>query len=287
VLLLPVVLAKRALVHVAVLNWPSVSLMRASIPVAVLLTKHIDGQGVWAVTGNANPGSQARLYAALPALIAFLQHERRVSCRALAHVLNGDQEFLDGARGGAHPQSARSRRSGTGPGLDGRAHARPPAARGPHKRGVRPAARGCRSAPNTAAPAPEDIGRAERRQLTVMFCDLADSTVLAGRLDAEDLREVIGSYQASAAEVVQRFWSHIAQYLGDGLLVYLGWPEAGPRCVFDLPEGGVLRMGVPSTEPCLVGSSGNRVDREGRPLCSDRGGSEPCATWNCTGRCWG
>src|SRR6266852_3041109 len=67
---------------------------------------------------------------------------------------------------------------------------------------------------------------AERRQLTVMFCDLVDSTVLAGQLDPEDLREVIRAYQATCAEVIQRFAGHIAQYLGDGLLVYFGYPQA-------------------------------------------------------------
>jgi class 3 adenylate cyclase/predicted ATPase len=67
---------------------------------------------------------------------------------------------------------------------------------------------------------------AERRQLTVMFCDLADSTSLARQLDPEDYREVIRAYQAACAEVIQRFDGYIAQYLGDGLLVYYGYPQA-------------------------------------------------------------
>ena len=67
---------------------------------------------------------------------------------------------------------------------------------------------------------------AERRQLTVLFCDLVDSTVLASQLDPEDLREVVRAYQATCAEVIQRFEGHIAQYLGDGLLVYFGYPQA-------------------------------------------------------------
>jgi class 3 adenylate cyclase/predicted ATPase len=67
---------------------------------------------------------------------------------------------------------------------------------------------------------------AERRQLTVLFCDLVDSTRLARQLDPEDLREVIRAYQATCAEVIQRFEGHIAQYLGDGLLVYFGYPQA-------------------------------------------------------------
>src|SRR5215831_8867472 len=67
---------------------------------------------------------------------------------------------------------------------------------------------------------------AERRQLTVLFCDLVDSTVLASRLDPEDWREVVQAYQATCAEVIQRFDGHIAQLLGDGLLVYFGYPQA-------------------------------------------------------------
>jgi class 3 adenylate cyclase/predicted ATPase len=67
---------------------------------------------------------------------------------------------------------------------------------------------------------------AERRQLTVMFCDLVDSTPLSEQLDPEDLREVLRAYQQTCAEVVQRFDGHIAQYLGDALLIYFGWPLA-------------------------------------------------------------
>ena len=71
-------------------------------------------------------------------------------------------------------------------------------------------------------PAPE----AERRQLTVMFCDLVGSTTLSGQFDPEDLREVVRAYQETAAAVIQRYEGHIAQYLGDGLLVYFGYPLA-------------------------------------------------------------
>ena len=67
---------------------------------------------------------------------------------------------------------------------------------------------------------------AERRQLTVLFCDLVGSTTLSGQLDPEDLREVVRAYQAACAEVIQRFDGYIAQYLGDGLLVYFGYPRA-------------------------------------------------------------
>src|SRR5262245_11581875 len=67
---------------------------------------------------------------------------------------------------------------------------------------------------------------AERRQLTVLFCDLVDSTTLSSRLDPEDLREVVRFYQEACAKVIARFEGHIARYLGDGLLVYFGYPLA-------------------------------------------------------------
>src|SRR5215831_8197869 len=76
-----------------------------------------------------------------------------------------------------------------------------------------------------AAVAPS-TAEAERRQLTVLFCDLVDSTVLASQLDPEDLREVVRAYQDTCAKVIARYEGHIAQYLGDGLLVYFGYPLA-------------------------------------------------------------
>jgi class 3 adenylate cyclase len=76
--------------------------------------------------------------------------------------------------------------------------------------------------PAPTRPAPD----AERRQLTVLFCDLVGSTQLSGQLDPEDLRMVVRAYQEAAAEVIQSYAGHIAQYLGDGLLVYFGYPTA-------------------------------------------------------------
>jgi class 3 adenylate cyclase len=67
---------------------------------------------------------------------------------------------------------------------------------------------------------------AERRQLTVLFCDLVSSTELAARLDPEGLREVMRAYQTACANVVGRFEGHVARFLGDGVLAYFGWPRA-------------------------------------------------------------
>ncbi len=74
----------------------------------------------------------------------------------------------------------------------------------------------------TASPPPD----AERRQLTVMFCDLVESTKLSSQLDPEDWRDVVRAYQRVCTEVIQRYDGHIAQLLGDGLLIYFGYPVA-------------------------------------------------------------
>jgi len=88
-----------------------------------------------------------------------------------------------------------------------------------------PAAHTAAGVSSEQVPSPE-IAEAGRRQLTVMFCDLVGSTDLGQRLDAEDLRTVVRAYQEAASAAIQRHAGHIAQYLGDGLLVYFGHPQA-------------------------------------------------------------
>ena len=78
----------------------------------------------------------------------------------------------------------------------------------------------------SAATEPKTHDVAERRQVTVMFSDLVGSTALAGRMDPEDLREVISAYQKCVAETVRRFDEFVAKYMGDGVLVYFGYPQA-------------------------------------------------------------
>src|SRR5262245_6638010 len=222
------------------------------------------------------------MYAALPALIAFLQREGSVSYRVLAHVFSGDQAFLDAARD--ELTFRRLARDEDGQGLFWTAESMSAVAPSADLARVRPASAPPLATWPPAAPAPEDSSQTGRRQLTVMFCDLADSTVLAGRLDAEDLREVIRSYQTTAAEIVQRFAGHIAQYLGDGLLVYMGWPEAheddapravragleiveaitttlNPRLARDKGVQLAVRVGI-HTGPVVVGAMGGDGRRE-------------------------
>jgi class 3 adenylate cyclase/predicted ATPase len=82
--------------------------------------------------------------------------------------------------------------------------------------------------PAAAAPAPAPAVEAggERRQVTVIFSDLVGSTALSARMDPEDLREVISAYQKCVAETVRRFGGFVAKYMGDGVLVYFGYPQA-------------------------------------------------------------
>ena len=83
------------------------------------------------------------------------------------------------------------------------------------------------AAPVTAAMRGELApAHAERRQLTVMFCDLVGSTELSARLDPEDLREVIAAYHRAVAEIIAGFDGFVSRYMGDGVLVYFGYPQA-------------------------------------------------------------
>src|SRR5665213_1215740 len=81
-----------------------------------------------------------------------------------------------------------------------------------------------RAGTKTATPAPQDA--AERRQLTVMFCDLVGSTALSAQLDPEDLRDIIGVYHRCCAATVERNGGFVAKYMGDGVLIYFGYPQA-------------------------------------------------------------
>lgn len=79
---------------------------------------------------------------------------------------------------------------------------------------------------DTEAPAPASHREAERRQITVMFCDLVGSTALSEKLDPEDLRMLIQSYRQACSRVIERYEGHVARYVGDGVLVFFGWPRA-------------------------------------------------------------
>jgi class 3 adenylate cyclase/predicted ATPase len=123
--------------------------------------------------------------------------------------------------------------------------------------------------PSSAAPEPATRPEAERRQLTVLFCDLVGSTALAGRLDPEDMSAVIRAYQNAVAGETLRFEGHVAKFMGDGVLAYFGWPKAHEddaeravraglalvRAVAELAAAGqplAARIGI-ATGPVVVG----------------------------------
>ena len=124
--------------------------------------------------------------------------------------------------------------------------------------------------PDAARPQRAPSPGAERRQLTVMFCDLVGSTSLAERVDAEELREVMKAYRRACGDVVARYDGHVAQYLGDGVMVYFGWPRAHEddpertlRAALDIvaavkaigaAEPLAVRIGV-ATGPVVVGET--------------------------------
>ena len=99
-----------------------------------------------------------------------------------------------------------------------------------HRKRLLRAISGLAAAETSAAPAASTGARlqdaAERRQLTVMFCDLVGSTPMSARLDPEDLRGIIGAYHRCVTETVEGFGGFVARYLGDGVLVYFGYPQA-------------------------------------------------------------
>jgi class 3 adenylate cyclase len=156
--------------------------------------------------------------------IALLQRRGRVTYRTLKRqfqldddVLEDLQEELIYGQRLAEDEDGRVLVWTGGGSASGSVVATPPPQEGPQ---VAPPTQAA------APPAESHSSEAERRQLTVLFCDLVDSTVLASQLDPEELREVVRAYQAACAKVIARFEGYIAQYLGDGLLVYFGYPLA-------------------------------------------------------------
>ncbi len=95
-----------------------------------------------------------------------------------------------------------------------------------HRRRLLDAIAALSAAEAPRAPSPSPAAEAERRQLTVMFCDLVGSTALSTRHDPEDLRELIGDYHRAVSETVGHFDGFVAKYMGDGVLIYFGYPQA-------------------------------------------------------------
>ena len=159
--------------------------------------------------------------------IAMLQRRGRVSYRALKRQFALDEAYLEDLK--AEIIEARQLAVDEGGRVlvwTGAAGAVPASAVPLPQAASQPSAPEDFLPPAAPSPTSDGASEAERRQLTVLFCDLVDSTTLARQLDPEDYREVVRAYQAACAAVIQRFDGHIAQYLGDGLLVYFGYPQA-------------------------------------------------------------
>src|SRR5262245_33911391 len=156
----------------------------------------------------------------LAKILQLLQQEKRLSYRALKRRFALDDEYLEDVKAEII-QAKQLARDEDGAVLvwtgSGDTPPSPPPQPAPAE------AQPARAAPSPVVPPTPD---AERRQLTVLFCDLVDSTRLSGQLDPEDLRDVVRAYQNACVEVIQRVDGHIAQYLGDSLLVYFGYPRA-------------------------------------------------------------
>jgi class 3 adenylate cyclase len=107
----------------------------------------------------------------------------------------------------------------------------------------------------TAAPAASQVG-AERRQLTVMFCDLVGSTELSGKLDPEDLRGIVGAYHRCCTELIERNGGFVAKYMGDGVLAYFGYPQAHEHDAERAVRAGLaLVAAIPKLETDIAGTS--------------------------------
>lgn len=127
-----------------------------------------------------------------------------------------------------------------------------------------PSMRFCGQCGRPLTAAGDDAG-AERRQLTVLYCDLVGSTALSERLDPEALAEILRDYRQAATEIVERFDGHVAQVQGDGLLIYLGYPRAHEDDARRAVQAG---LGIAEA----VAGLSERLAGEGRPRISVRVG---------------
>src|SRR5712691_5383233 len=159
--------------------------------------------------------------------IAMLQRRGRVTYQTLRLQFQLDEEHLEALKDAilfAYPQVVDT--AGRGLVWSGEAGAIPPPTSASPQSVEPPVTLAHRVGTTAVSPPEPQPPEAERRQLTVMFIDIVESTSLSSQLDPEDLREVVRAYQRVCAEVITRFDGHIAQLLGDGLLVYFGYPQA-------------------------------------------------------------
>ena len=124
---------------------------------------------------------------------------------------------------------------------------------------------------------------AERRQITVMFCDMVGSTALSEQIDPEELREIMGAYQRLAGATVERYDGQVAQYPGDGIVAYFGWPtaheddaERAVRAALDIIESVAT---IKSSQPVRVRAG----IATGSVVVGDTGGGDPSVAQTAVG----
>jgi class 3 adenylate cyclase len=156
-------------------------------------------------------------------VIALLQREQRLSYRALQRQFTLDDEDLEALKDELiYAKRLAVDEDGRVLVWTGEASIAPPTA-SPMPPPATPVISPAQDEAAPGGPATPDV---ERRQLTVMFIDIVDSTKLSGQLDPEEYRDVVRAYHTACTEVIRRYDGHIAQLLGDGLLVYFGYPQA-------------------------------------------------------------
>ncbi len=170
------------------------------------------------------------LYDVLDQVINLLQQRGRVSYRALKREFNLDDDFIEDLKEEiSYVHESAVKADDRGFTWAGETETTPKPTSQPDKTPSpepQPVVEQAESTPVESTPVEPQPPDAERRQLTVMFCDLVGSTELSGQLDAEDYREVVKAYQSACTDVTRRYDGHIAQLLGDGLLIYFGYPQA-------------------------------------------------------------
>jgi hypothetical protein len=115
------------------------------------------------------------------------------------------------------------------------------------------------TAPEPAQVEPPKVIHGERRHLTVLFCDLVGSTAITAQLDPEEWHGIAARYQKEAAEAATRFGGHVAKYLGDGLLVYFGYPQAHDDDAESAVRAGLAMIdAIPIERPRIPGLSSQR-----------------------------
>ncbi len=160
-------------------------------------------------------------------VIDWLQQDKRVSYRALKREFDIDDDYIEDVKEAllyAHASTVQADARGFT--WASKTEATPVMTSQPDQPEPQPVMEQTQPVQEPPSPVEPHTPNAERRQLTVIFCDLVGSTALSGKLDPEDLREVIRSYQDTCTSVIHRYDGHVAQHLGDGLLVYFGYPQA-------------------------------------------------------------